>query len=112
MLPSGYPFAHSASIVIRLRFAAIGAGAGGGLWQPPVLLDCFQQRCSTDIYATRNCAQASDGSLGFLKGNCMKIHFSHLQKFFVLFGESFCAVLTGEGLLISCRYLEVSSQKA
>lgn len=59
------------------------AGVGGSFWQPPVLLDHFQKGCSTDIYATRNYAQASDGSL-LLKGNCTKIDFPHLQKFSVI----------------------------
>lgn len=70
-------------------------GVGDSFWQPPVLLDGFQKGCSTDIYATRNCAQASDGSL-LLKGNCTKIHFPHLQKFFVIV----CHVHIG--LLCSC----------
>lgn len=89
---------------------------GEGPWQPPVLLDCFQQGCSTDIYATRNCAQASDGSLGFLKGNCTKIHFSHLQKFFAIFchcqGILLCSPHRGRVSNIALTSYLVVSRKA
>lgn len=77
--PFDYPPPHSATMVIRLHFAALAAGEplaatciAGSF--PVRLLNkylCYQERCT-------------NGSLHFLKENCMKMEFSHVQNLSVI----------------------------